>query len=70
LEGYTLDLLPEINAPLKFNSSFKKREVVNLSNIDIAFISFDDLLTDKKANPRPKDLRDIENLKNNKSEVD
>ena len=47
----------------KFRSSFDKIEIVNLKGIDIPFIAFDDLLEDKVANSRPKDLSDINQLK-------
>lgn len=67
-EEFTLDLLPELKAPLKFRISFKKREVVTLNEIDIPFISYDDLIVDKETSARPKDIIDVEQLKNkNKS---
>lgn len=67
LEHFTLDLLPELKAKLLFGASFKTREVVSLNDSDISFISFDDLIKDKEANARPKDLSDIEQLKKNRS---
>ena len=67
-EDFTLDLLPELKASLKFKSSFKKREIVNLNNIDIAFICLEDLIQDKEANSRTKDLEDLKHLKNKKSD--
>lgn len=63
-EDFTLDLLPQIKAPLKFRSSFEAKEMVRFRNIDIPFISYDDLIKDKEANARPKDLEDIKILKN------
>jgi hypothetical protein len=60
---FTLDLLPEIKASLKFRDSYKKREIVNLNGIEISFICFADLLIDKEAASRTKDLNDIEQLK-------
>ena len=63
-EDFTLDFLPEIKAPLKFRSAFKNREIVSLKGIAIAFLSFEDLINDKRATSRPKDLDDIEHLKN------
>jgi hypothetical protein len=62
-EKFTLDFLPELKAGLRFRPSFKKREIVTLDNIDIPFICYEDLLLDKKANARPKDITDIEQLK-------
>ena len=59
-EKFTLDLLPELKAPLKFRSSFEKREVVTLNEISIPVMCYDDLITDKEANSRPQDINDIE----------
>jgi hypothetical protein len=62
-EDFTLDLLPELKAPLRFGAAFAIRENTALGEVDIPFISFDDLLLDKAANGRPKDLADIAQLK-------
>lgn len=61
-EKFTLDFLPELKAQLKFRSCFKKREIVILNDSEISFISYDDLVTDKKANGRIKDINDLEEL--------
>ena len=66
LEQFTLDFLPELKAPLKFELSFEKREVVALNGIHIPFISYDDLIVDKEINARSKDINDIEQLKKRK----
>jgi len=63
-EQFSLDFLPELKALLKFELSFEKREIVTLDEIDIPFISYDDLIADKETNARPKDIIDIEQLKN------
>jgi hypothetical protein len=44
--------------------SFANREDAALGEVSIPFISFDDLITDKESNARPKDLADIEKLRN------
>ncbi|MBF9221214.1 hypothetical protein [Hymenobacter ruricola] len=62
-EDFTLDLLPELKAPLRFGVSFASREAAALGGVSIPFISFDDLLADKVVNGRPKDIVDIERLK-------
>jgi hypothetical protein len=62
LEKFTLDFLPELKAALKFRQSFNKRESVTLSETEIPFISYEDLISDKKANARSKDIADIEQL--------
>lgn len=67
-EDFTLDLLPELKAQLKFSASYQKREVVSIGDIDIPFIGFEDLIQDKQATARAKDLIDIEQLMKNKKE--
>ena len=67
-EKFNLDLLPELKAQLKFRTSFLRKEVVSLNGIDIPFISYDDLILDKEANGRPKDITDIEQLKSKRKE--
>lgn len=61
-EKFTLDFLPELKASLKFRSSFSKREIITLNDIEIPFITYDDLILDKKTNARPKDITDLEQL--------
>ena len=62
-DNFTLDFLPKLKSVAKFRDSYKNKEVVTLKNIDIPFIGFDELLQDKAANSRPKDLLDIKQLK-------
>jgi len=62
-ENFTLDFLPELKGLTKFNSSFKERETVSLSETEILFIGYDDLIKNKQANARSKDITDIEQLK-------
>ena len=64
-KDFTLDLLPQLKAPLKFSQCYEKREMVKFNDIDIAFIDLENLIEDKKATSRPKDLSDLEHLKNN-----
>ena len=65
-ENFTLDLLPELKKPLKFRSAFDKRELVTVDGTEISFLSYEDLIADKKANARQKDISDIENLDSNR----
>jgi hypothetical protein len=67
-DDFTLDFLPELKAPLKFRSSYENKATANLNGVDINFIGFNDLLLDKEATARPKDLNDIEQLKNKQSD--
>jgi hypothetical protein len=69
-EKFTLDFLPELKASLKFRSSFDKREIVAFNDTEIPFINYDDLILDKKANARPKDITDIEKLDSIEKEND
>ena len=62
-EKFTLDFLPELSGLGKFSESFNEREKVNLGGTEISFISYDDLIKNKELNARPKDLKDIEQLK-------
>lgn len=65
LDDYTLDFLPNIKAPLPFRQSFLRRKVVQRNGVDIPFISLGDLILDKQALGRQKDIDDLENLKRN-----
>ncbi len=64
LHDFTLDLLPQLKASLTFFSSYSKREIVNLDGSAIPFLNFEDLIEDKNATAREKDLNDIRNLRN------
>ncbi|TDN35760.1 hypothetical protein E4631_24485 [Hymenobacter sp. UV11] len=64
-EQFTLDLLPELRVTLSFGASYRTREVLTLQDVVIPLISLDDLLADKAATARPKDLVDIAQLKAN-----
>jgi len=66
-ENFTLDFLPTLKGLTKFNNSFRNKEVVNLLGTEIWFIGYHDLIKDKQENPRPKDLTDIEQLKNRRN---
>lgn len=67
LDNFTLDFLPKLKSVAKFKDSYKNKEIVTLKNVEIPFIGFDELLQDKAANSRPKDLLDIKKLKSLKS---
>ena len=62
-EYFTLDLLPQIKASLSFSTAFSRKEIVELDGAAIPFIDFEDLITDKEAAARPKDLTDIQHLR-------
>ncbi|SDH43258.1 hypothetical protein SAMN04487996_13718 [Dyadobacter soli] len=59
----TLDLLPQIKAPIRFRDAFERRRAFIRDSIEIFIISIEDLIADKEASGRPKDLVDIAHLK-------
>ncbi len=62
-EKFTLDFLPELKGLSKFNLSYKEREIVNLHDNEISFLSYEDLIKNKQVSDRPKDRVDVEQLK-------
>lgn len=65
---FTFDILPEIKASIKFIEANKRKETVEIDDIKIHFMNYFDLIKDKEATARKKDLEDIEQLKNFRSE--
>jgi hypothetical protein len=65
-EKFTLDFLPELKASLRFRPSFNRKEIVTLNDTKIPFISYEDLILDKKENARSKDIADIKQLNINR----
>lgn len=61
-DKFTLDFLPIIIGLEKFTSSFEKKEVVKVERTEINFICFEDLIKNKQATARPKDINDIKHL--------
>ena len=61
-EKFTLDFLPELKVSLRFRLAFNRKEIVTLNDTEIPFISYGDLVSDKKANARGKDITDIKQL--------
>ncbi len=61
-DSFTVDFLPELPGLSKFRNSYDYREVAQVDDIDILFINFDDLITNKQAIAREKDIKDIEEL--------
>jgi hypothetical protein len=62
-DDFTLDLLPNIKASIKFLSAYKRKETVEFEETTIHYINYADLVEDKRATARKKDLEDIEQLK-------
>ena len=47
---------------LQFSAAYKNRVLVKIGNVDVPFISVDDLRTNKMATGRPRDLADVADL--------
>ncbi len=62
-DEFSLDLLPDIKAKIKFLDANTRKETVEFENIKIHFISYPDLIEDKKASGRDKDLETVLKLK-------
>jgi predicted nucleotidyltransferase len=56
-----IDLLTHIDG-VSFDECFPNRKEVIIENLTVNFISYDDLLKNKKASGRNRDKDDIENL--------
>ncbi len=65
-EKFTLDFLPELKLSLRLRSAFNRKEIVSLDGTQIFFISYEDLVLDKQANARAKDIDDINRLDRNR----
>ena len=47
---------------LQFSDAYKNRVYVTIGNVDVPFISIEDLRTNKMATGRPRDLADVADL--------
>ncbi len=56
-----IDLITDIDG-LEFNECYKNRHLVEIDELAIFFIGLEDLLKNKRATGRHKDMNDIENL--------
>ena len=57
-----VDIMMSI-AGIEFDKAWKKREVVELGNLEVYFISRSDLIRVKEASARPQDKIDVDKLK-------
>ena len=60
---FTLDFLPELPGLTRFRPSYDKRVISKINDLEIPFIDYSDLIQNKEALGRPKDLEDIKQLK-------
>ena len=56
-----IDLLNHIDG-VTFNECFKNKKEVTIEGVKINFISYNDLLRNKRASNRPQDIADLDNL--------
>ena len=61
---YRIDIITSISG-VEFDSAWANRLVVDVDGLQVPFIGRDDLLTNKRATGRPKDLLDVERLTGN-----
>jgi hypothetical protein len=52
---------------LDFDECWERKATVQIGDLEIHFISLDDLIFNKKLAGRPQDLRDVEMLELNKN---
>jgi len=62
-DHFSIDILPAIKADIRFSEANQRRETVEIENIPIHFMNYIDLIKDKTATARKKDIEDIEQLK-------
>ncbi|RYU90126.1 hypothetical protein EWM62_11325 [Mucilaginibacter terrigena] len=63
LDDFTLDILPEIKAEIKFADANRSKETIEVEGTQIHFMDYYNLKKDKEATARKKDLEDIHHLK-------
>ena len=61
---YRIDIITSISG-VKFDNAWANRLVVDVDGLQVPFIGRDDLLKNKRATGRPKDLLDVERLTGN-----
>ncbi|OMP79106.1 MULTISPECIES: nucleotidyltransferase [unclassified Chitinophaga] len=67
-EYFKMDFLPELLGLSRFRLSFENRSVAEIDDIEVPYISYEDLLKSKLALAREKDIDDIEQLKIRRSQ--
>jgi predicted nucleotidyltransferase len=56
-----IDIINQIDG-VKFSECFTAKKIVTIDNLQVNFIGYDDLIKNKKATSRPRDIDDIQNL--------
>lgn len=63
---FTLDFLPELVADLNFSEAYARRETIFVSDVPLYLMAILDLMADKRAAARKKDLEDLAALRKKK----
>lgn len=61
-DDFTLDILPLLKADITFSDAKKRSDTIHFEGVPIHFLSYPDLVADKQALAREKDIQDIEHL--------
>ena len=61
-ENFKIDFLPLINGVENFLSAYRNKFILNIDNVKINVISLTDLISNKNATGRAKDLEDVKIL--------
>ena len=69
-DEYKTDFLPIIKGLDDFMTSYRRKKIVNLQEVAISIISYEDLLQSKETDSRDKDIDDINQLKSKKQNPD
>ena len=56
-----IDIINQVDG-VDFTKCFKNKKDVNVEDLTLYFIGYEDLLTNKRKTARPRDIDDIENL--------
>lgn len=56
-----IDILNQVDG-VKFSECDKNKKIVKIDDLEVNFIGYDDLIKNKKAISRPRDIDDIQNL--------
>ncbi len=62
-ENFTVDFLPTLPGLAAFRTSYRRRCFVEIEGVGISFIDLDDLIANKNATAREKDITDVSELK-------
>jgi hypothetical protein len=60
-EPFKIEILGEVSG-VQFSECFTNKIIVEIEQVPIPFINLSDLIKNKRASGRPKDLLDIDNL--------